>query len=108
MPMPNLAAAVVIDEHDERLKEERTPAWHARDGVIERARRRGVPVVLTSAVPSLEALRGGPLLRRDRSVERDDWPIVDVLDRRKRMRLECEKNFGFVGTGRFSSVLPYF
>ena len=40
------------------------------------------PVVLTSAVPSLEALRAGPLLRRERSLERDDWPIVDVLDRR--------------------------
>ena len=82
MPMPELAAVVVIDEHDERLKEERTPAWNARDVALERAQRRGVPAVLTSAVPSLEALRAGPLLRRDRSVERDDWPIIDVLDRR--------------------------
>lgn len=82
MPMPHLAAVVVIDEHDERLKEERTPAWNARDVAVERARRRDVPVVLTSAIPSLEALRAGPLLRRDRSVERDDWPIVDVVDRR--------------------------
>lgn len=82
MPMPELAAVVVIDEHDERLKEERTPAWHARDVVLERARRAAVPAVLTSPAPSLEALRAGPLLRRERSRERDDWPIVDVLDRR--------------------------
>ena len=82
MPMPDLAAVVVIDEHDERFKEERTPAWHAREVALERARRAGVPAVMTSAVPSLEALRAGPLLRRDRSIERDDWPIVDVLDRR--------------------------
>lgn len=82
MPMPELAAVVVIDEHDERLKEERTPSWHARDVVLERARRAGVPTVLTSPVPSLEALRAGPLLRRERSLERNDWPIVDVLDRR--------------------------
>ena len=82
MPMPDLAAVVVIDEHDERFKEERTPAWHAREVALERARRAGVPAVMTSAVPSLEALRVGPLLRRDRSIERDDWPIVDVLDRR--------------------------
>ncbi len=82
MPMPDLAAVVVIDEHDERFKEERTPAWHAREVALERARRAGVPAVMTSAVPSLEALRSGPLLRRDRSIERDDWPIVDVLDRR--------------------------
>lgn len=82
MPMPDLAAVVVIDEHDERLKEERTPAWHARDVALERARRAGVPAVMTSAVPSLEALRAGPLLRRERSIERDGWPIIDVLDRR--------------------------
>ena len=82
MPMPDLAAVVVIDEHDERFKEERTPAWHAREVALERARRAGVPAVMTSAVPSLEALRAGPLLRRDRSIERDDWPTVDVLDRR--------------------------
>ena len=82
MPMPDLAAVVVIDEHDERFKEERTPAWHAREVALERARRAGVPAVMTSAVPSLEALRAGPLLRRGRSIERDDWPIVDVLDRR--------------------------
>ena len=82
MPMPDLAAVVVIDEHDERFKEERTPAWHAREVALERARRAGVPAVMTSAVPSLEALRAGPLLRRDRSIERDDWPIVGVLDRR--------------------------
>ena len=82
MPMPDLAAVVVIDEHDERFKEERTPAWHAREVALERARRAGVPAVMTSAVPSLEVLRAGPLLRRDRSIERDDWPIVDVLDRR--------------------------
>ena len=82
MPMRDLAAVVVIDEHDERFKEERTPAWHAREVALERARRAGVPAVMTSAVPSLEALRAGPLLRRDRSIERDDWPIVDVLDRR--------------------------
>ena len=79
--MPDLAAVVVIDEHDERFKEERTrrgtPAGRSRT-----ARRAGVPAVMTSAVPSLEALRAGPLLRRDRSIERDDWPIVDVLDRR--------------------------
>ena len=82
MPMPDLAAVVVIDEHDERFKEERTPAWHAREVALERARRAGVPAVMTSAVPSLEALRAGSLLRRDRSIERDDWPTVDVLDRR--------------------------
>ena len=48
MPMPDLAAVVVIDEHDERFKEERTPAWHAREVALERARRAVVPAVMTS------------------------------------------------------------
>ncbi len=81
-PMPNLAAVLVIDEHDERFKSEKTPAWHARDVALERARRRGVPIVLSGAVPSLEALRAAPLLRPERSVERRGWPVVEVLDRR--------------------------
>ena len=30
-PCADLAAAVVVDEHDEALQEERAPTWHARD-----------------------------------------------------------------------------
>ncbi|MDW3218825.1 MAG: hypothetical protein R8F63_09460 [Acidimicrobiales bacterium] len=82
MPMPNLAAGVVFDEHDEALQEERQPTWHAREVVLERCRRAAVPCVLASPTPSLDALRAGPLLRPDRGAERDGWPIVDVLDRR--------------------------
>ena len=82
MPMPNLAAVLVIDEHDESLKSERMPAWNARDLALERARRRGVPAVVTSAAPSLEALRSGKLLRASRDAERDGWPLVEVFDRR--------------------------
>lgn len=82
LPMPDLRAVVVIDEHDSRLKEERTPAWNARDVAIERARRSQAPVVLVSPVPSLEALTSGRLLRQPRSTERDGWPMIDVHDRR--------------------------
>jgi len=82
MPMPNLAAVVVVDEHDESLKNERMPAWNARDVALERARRNNVPAVLTSAIPSLEALRSGKLLRPSRDDERDGWPTVEVFDRR--------------------------
>ena len=59
-PCPGLAAVVVVDEHDEALQEERTPTWHARDVVIERGRRAGVPVLLTSPCPTLTALESGP------------------------------------------------
>jgi primosomal protein N' (replication factor Y) len=82
-PVPGLAAVVVIDEHDEVHQEEAAPTWHARDVALERARRAGVPWVLTSPCPSLAALADGPLLTPSRADERAGWPVVDVADRRR-------------------------
>ena len=82
LPMPRLGAVVVFDEHDERHSEESAPTWNAREVALERARRRGVPAVLSSPVPSLEALRSGRLFRPDRGFERRGWPLVKVFDRR--------------------------
>lgn len=80
-PVADLAAVVVLDEHDEALKEEQTIAWHARDVAAERARRAGVPCVLASPVPSLEALAWGPLVTPSRNDERAGWPVLEVVDR---------------------------
>jgi primosomal protein N' (replication factor Y) len=80
-PVPDLAAVVVLDEHDEVHQEERSPTWHARDVAIERARRRGVPCVLTSPMPTLESLRVARLVRADRATERAGWPAAIVADR---------------------------
>src|SRR6185436_17859740 len=75
---------VVLDEHDEGLKEERVPTWHARDVAIERARRAGVPCVLISPCPSLDALAlVGEAERVSRADERHGWPVLDIVDRRK-------------------------
>ncbi len=83
-PVPGLAAVVVLDEHDEALQEERAPTWHARDVAVERARRAGVPCVLAAPCPTVTALAwsGRRWMRPPRSVERDGWPLVDVVDRR--------------------------
>ena len=82
-PCPGLAAAVVVDEHDEALQEERSPTWHARDVVVERARRSGVPVLLTSPCPTVAGLAavGRNLVRVPTVDERAAWPIVEVVDR---------------------------
>jgi primosomal protein N' (replication factor Y) len=81
-PVPDLAAVVVLDEHDEALQEERAPTWHARDVALERARRAGVPCLLVSPVPSLAALQVSPRLELPtRSEERQGWPILQVVDR---------------------------
>jgi primosomal protein N' (replication factor Y) len=72
-----------VDEGDEAYQEERAPTWNGRDVAVERARRAGVPCVLTSPCPSLEALRYGPLAVPSRSEERTGWPVLEVVDRRK-------------------------
>jgi primosomal protein N' (replication factor Y) len=81
-PAPDLAAVLVLDEHEEAHQEEGSPTWSARDVAAERARRAGVPCVLTSPCPSLEALAWGDLQVPARTVERAGWPVVDVVDRR--------------------------
>jgi primosomal protein N' (replication factor Y) len=82
-PVGGLAAVVVVDEHDEAHQQEQSPTWHARDVAAERARRAGVPCVLTSPCPSLEALDWGRLVAAGRSAERAGWPVADVVDMRR-------------------------
>jgi primosomal protein N' (replication factor Y) len=80
-PVGGLAAVVVLDEHDEALQQEGAPTWHARHVAIERARRAGVPCVLVSSVPSLDALAWGHLLSMSRAEEREGWPLLEIVDR---------------------------
>jgi primosomal protein N' (replication factor Y) (superfamily II helicase) len=80
-PVANLAAIVVLDEHDESMQQERSPTWHAREVAIERARRAGVPCILTSPHPTLEALDALPLITMSRTDERAGWAVFDLADR---------------------------
>jgi primosomal protein N' (replication factor Y) len=81
-PMATPSCIVVLDEHDDAYQQEQAPTWHARDIAVERARRAGVPCVLVSPTPTLEALGAGPLLTPSRTAERAGWPVVDVVDSR--------------------------
>ncbi|WP_208027828.1 hypothetical protein [Rhabdothermincola sediminis] len=81
-PVVDLSAVVVVDEHDESWQQEQAPTWHARDVAVERARRAGVPCVVVSPTPTLEAQAMGSVLRPSRATERAGWPVLDVVDRR--------------------------
>jgi primosomal protein N' (replication factor Y) len=81
-PCPKLSAIVVIDEHDDSLKEERVPTWHARDVAIHRAALENVRCVLSSPVPSVEAIamahNGEAILIEPNS--HGGWPRVVIAD----------------------------
>lgn len=82
-PVGDLAAVMVLDEHDEAHAQEQAPTWNARDVAIERAARAGVPCVVVSPCPSLEAQGWARVVTPSKADERAGWPIVDVADRRE-------------------------
>ena len=85
-PCNGLAAAILLDEHDEALQEERSPTWHARDVLAERCRRADVALVMISPIPTLTAVEtysgGEGAVHPPPERERAGWPSVVVVDRR--------------------------
>jgi primosomal protein N' (replication factor Y) len=77
-----LGAIVVLDGHDEAYQDERAPTWHATDVAVERARRAGVPCIVTSPCPDVGLLAWQEPVTPPRKDEREGWPVADVLDRR--------------------------
>jgi primosomal protein N' (replication factor Y) len=86
-PLPDIGLIVVDEEHEAAYKQSNAPRYHARDVAMERARRRGVPVVLGSATPSVESLWRGQQgvwrwLRLRSRVASRPLPMIRVADMR--------------------------
>ncbi len=77
-PLDRLGLAIVVDEANPALKERRSPRHHAREVVLERARRAGGAGVLITTVPSAPAWR----LIQDRRVT----PVVPTRDAERKAR----------------------
>ncbi len=54
-PFADLRLIVVDEEHETAFKQESVPRYNGRDVAVYRAMKRGIPVVLGSATPSLES-----------------------------------------------------
>ncbi len=78
VPVERLGLAVVLDEANPALKERRSPRHHAREVLLERARRAGGVGLAIGTVPSAAMWR----LLQDRRVA----PVVPVRDAERRAR----------------------
>jgi len=94
-PFDNLGVCIVDEEHEPSYKQEDSPRYHAREVAIERARRRGIPVILGSATPALESYykaRNGDwrLVELTQRIEEKKLPKVKLVD----MRMEFDTRVG--------------
>jgi primosomal protein N' (replication factor Y) (superfamily II helicase) len=89
-PLPPAALLVLVDEHEAAHKPPGPPRIHAREVILERARRERRPVLLTAATPSVElwwraADRGRVAMTPPGP---GPWPAVTVTDTRGILRRE--------------------
>lgn len=54
-PVPDLGLIIIDEEHDSSYKSGNTPRYHARQVAMHRVTRTGIPLIMGSATPSVEA-----------------------------------------------------
>jgi len=97
--IPELKSIIVLDEHDERLQDERSPTWHSRDVAIERARALGIPCLLVSPLPTVSATHwAGSQAVRFVEPAASDWPTIEVVDPYSDLGDEEKPQFGLLSS----------
>ena len=86
-PMPNIKAIVVDEEHDASYKQQEGTRYSARDLAIWRAHDQAIPIMLSSATPSLETWQAAQsqryeYIRLDQRAQGASLPKVHLIDTR--------------------------
>lgn len=86
-PMPNLRAIVVDEEHDPSYKQQDGTRYSARDLAIWRAHDQKIPILLSSATPSLETWTAAQssryeYMRLDQRAQGASLPRVHLINTR--------------------------
>ena len=87
-PMPRLGLILIDEEHDVAYKNQEGCRYSARDLAVVRAQQRGIPVVLSSATPSLESWHRAELgkykrLRLSSRPSQRPAPLIRLVDARQ-------------------------
>ena len=86
--MPRLGLILIDEEHDGAYKNQEGCRYSARDLAVVRAQQRGIPVVLSSATPSLETWHRAELgkntrLRLSSRPSQRPAPLIRLIDARQ-------------------------
>ncbi len=88
LPYPDLGLIVVDEEHEAAYKQEEGVIYHGRDMAVVRAHLGKIPVILSSATPSLETLfnvqqkKYGHVVLRER-FGKASMPNIELVDLRQ-------------------------
>ena len=80
-PVPEVAGVVVLDGDDASFVSEGSPSWNAVRLAKMRSDESGAPLWVTTTIVSPFLRELVPVLHEDDS-SRDEWPRIDVIDRR--------------------------
>lgn len=84
-PVPDLGMIIIDEEHDGSYKSETTPRYHARQVAMYRCSKLGIPLVMGSATPSVEAwtlMETGKIFRHTLTVRLagGEMPHISCID----------------------------
>ena len=84
----NLQLIIIDEEHDHSFKQEEQPIYHARDMAILKSKIENIPIVLTSATPSIETLHNVTLGKYkyytlENRFKNASMPEINITDLRK-------------------------
>lgn len=91
LPFTNLGIIVVDEEHDSSYKQEEGVLYNARDMAIVRAKLSNIPIILSSATPSLETYANAKVGKYEyvqlcSRFGNSQLPYIDIIDLRQEPR----------------------
>ena len=75
-----LAAILIIDEHDDAYRNESAPTWNARDVALQRAKLKNIPIIFTSPILTPEVRKEIHTTHTDGKKSDSGWGNISVLD----------------------------